>query len=48
MTKRTRKAYQTAEKESKQLARELDKLNQYLNAEPNTVSVQKHSKEQTR
>lgn len=42
-----RQAYQTAEKESRQLARELDKLEQYLNAEPDTISVQKSTKEPT-
>lgn len=43
-----RQAYQTAEKEGRQLERELDKLEQYLSAEPNTVSMQKHSQEPTR
>ena len=42
-----RQAYQTAEKESRQLVRELDKLEQYLNAEPDTISVQKSTKEPT-
>lgn len=41
-------AYQTAEKEGRQLERELDKLEQYLGAKPNAVSMQKHSKEPTR
>ncbi|MDE7359961.1 MAG: hypothetical protein K2N39_11140, partial [Lachnospiraceae bacterium] len=43
-----RQAYQTAEKDYRQLERELDKLEQYLNAEPDTVSVQKNTKEPTR
>lgn len=46
--KELRQAYQTAEKEGRQLERERDKLEQYLNAEPNAVSMQKHSKEPTR
>lgn len=46
--KELQQAYQTAEKESKQLERELDKPKQYLNAEPNIASMQKHSKELTR
>ncbi|MCX4340782.1 MAG: relaxase/mobilization nuclease domain-containing protein [Lachnospiraceae bacterium] len=46
--KELRQAYQTAEKDCRQLERELDKLEQYLNAEPDTVSVQKNTKEPTR
>lgn len=43
--KELQQAYQTAEKESRQLER---KLEQYLGSEPNTVSMQKHSKKPAR
>lgn len=46
--KELRQAYQTAEKGVRQLEHKRDKLEQYLNAGPNTVSEQKHSKEPTR
>ena len=46
--KELRQAYQTAEKDGRQLERELDELEQYLGAEPNTVSMQRHSKEPAR
>ncbi len=46
--KELRQAYQTAEKDCRQLERELDKLEQYLNAKPDTVSLQKNTKEPTR